>query len=119
MRFRFKGDGDLDSEGVAKPTTAFGVTFEPGVWVTDPDLTEAQARKLGSNPAFDAEGAPGAIVQVEIPGDWDKLPWMAKKALAARIQTVPDKAKKADVHAIIEAEIARRAPEGDPEEDDA
>lgn len=58
---------------------------------------------------FDAPAAekPEDVDQVEIPANWQGLPWFTLRALAAHFSESPP-ANKADAVSLIEAEIAKR-----------
>jgi len=116
MKVSFKGDGHHTE------TTAFGQTFPQGEWV---EVEGVAAEKLSENPMFEAKGAVKAAskaeepkadgdasgaAQVEIPADWETLPFMTQRALARRLDPgLPKTAGKEEVNAAIQAQISLRA----------
>lgn len=116
MRFLYKGDGSRDGEGEENPCAVFGHTFPIGEWVSV-ELPIGQAQKLAGNPMFETEGVAAPAGPVEIPDGWETLPFLTKRALAAKLQPLADGAKGPEVLSIIKAELAKRQGEPEPSQD--
>lgn len=99
----------------------FGLEFPKGEAVDVSGLTDARLAKLRGNGTFAVDGDPmwaaTSVAElnpgaVEIPADWDGLPFQALAALARKIDPSLDRtAKKDECIGVIEIELGRRAAE--------
>lgn len=104
----------------AKVMTCGGRDFVPGEPFDKTLCSTRQLRRLYEwrriKIAPAAETGPDPRDELEIPEDWAALKFLAMKSIAAKLDpNLPNTAKKVDIVAIIEAEIARREGPGEPE----
>ena len=106
MRVRYIGSGDPTDSATCE---VFGLSFPLDEWVPVNDA--ALAKRLGTNPVFEAEGAAStaseAPDEVDIPQDWASLPWPQRRSIASKLSKKPIRDAD-DAARAISLELARR-----------